>query len=151
MPLRKRTRAREAALQVLYQLDLRGAEVLEQIEPILDRLLDGGGADPGIRQFTRELVLGCWGHRDELDARIAAVAENWDIRRMAVIDRNVLRLATYELLFVADVPAKVAINEAIDLAKRYSTGDSGAFVNGILDRIRMEAGGSSPESSSPIS
>jgi transcription antitermination factor NusB len=114
---------------------MRGAEVLDAV----GRFLEQSGAEAEVRRFARELVDGCWAHRDELDARIAAVAENWEIRRMAVVDRNVLRLASYELLFVDDVPPKVSINEAIDLAKRYSTADSGGFVNGILDRIRMQA------------
>jgi len=133
--LRKRTRARELALQALYQLDLRGAEVLGDIE----RFLSEREAEPEVRAFARLLIDGCWQHLAELDAAIAAVAENWDIRRMAVVDRNVLRLASFELLFLDDVPPKVSINEAIDLAKRFSTADSGAFVNGILDRIRSQA------------
>jgi transcription antitermination factor NusB len=133
--LRKRTRARELALQALYQLDLRGPEVLEDIE----RLIALGDPQPDVRAFARTLVHGAWEHREELDQRIGAVAENWDVRRMAVVDRNVLRLASYELLYLDDVPPKVSINEAIDLAKRYSTADSGAFVNGILDRIRAQA------------
>jgi len=132
--LRKRTRARELALQALYQLDLRGAEVLDDV----GHLLYESQAEAEVRQFARTLIEGCWAHREQLDALIASVAENWDIHRMAVVDRNVLRLASYELLFLDDVPPKVAINEAIDLAKRYSTADSGAFVNGILDRIRLE-------------
>jgi len=136
--LRKRTQAREAALQVLYQLDLRGAEILEDVDGVLRRLLDPLATDPSVVQFARDLVLGCWGHQAELDTRIRAIAENWDLDRMATVDRNVLRMATFELLFLDDVPAKVAINEAIDLAKRYSTGDSGAFVNGILDKIRAQ-------------
>jgi transcription antitermination factor NusB len=135
--LRKRTRARELALQALYQLDLRGPEVLGQV----DRVLAGDTAEPEVRRFARQLVDGCWAHREDLDARIATVADNWEIHRMAVVDRNILRLASYELLFLDDVPPKVAINEAIDLAKRYSTADSGAFVNGILDRIRLERAG----------
>lgn len=133
--MRKRTRARELALQALYLLDLRGAEVLGDV----DALLDDGTSEPDVRRFARELVDGCWARRDELDETIAKVAENWDIHRMAVVDRNVLRLATYELLFLDDVPPKVSINEAIDLAKRYSTTDSGGFVNGILDRIRSQS------------
>ena len=133
--MRKRTRARELALQALYQLDLLGAEALDDV----GRLLERGETEPEVRRFARELIDGCWGHRDELDAAIAAVAENWDIHRMAVVDRNVLRLASYELLFLDDMPPKVSINEAIDLAKRYSTADSGGFVNGILDRIRAQA------------
>lgn len=137
--MRNRTRAREAALQVLYQLDLLGPELFEQVDHLLDRLLDPGDSDPTVKRFARDLVMGCWEKRVQLDARVQAIAANWDIGRMAVVDRNILRLATYELLFLSDVPPKVAINEAIDLAKRYSTADSGAFVNGILDRVRAEA------------
>ncbi|MFP4055559.1 MAG: transcription antitermination factor NusB [Candidatus Brocadiia bacterium] len=132
--MRKRTRARELALQALYQLDQRGCEALE----LVDRLIDEGTAEPVVRLFARQLVEGCWSHREQLDAQIAAAAENWEIRRMAVVDRNVLRLAAFELLFLDDVPPKVAINEAVDLAKRYSTAESGAFVNGILDHIRLD-------------
>ncbi len=136
--MRKRTQAREAALQVLYQLDLRGAEVLEDLDALLRRLLDPKETDPTVAQFARGLVLGCWARRAELDTRIRAIAANWDLDRMATVDRNVLRMAAFELLFRDDVPPKVAINEAIDLAKRYSTADSGSFVNGILDKIRIE-------------
>lgn len=136
--MRKRTQAREAALQVLYQLDLRGAEVLGDLEAILGRLLDALATDPSVVEFARGLVLGCWARRAELDQRIRAIAENWDLDRMATVDRNVLRMAAFELLFRDDVPPKVAINEAIDLAKRFSTADSGSFVNGILDKIRIE-------------
>lgn len=133
--MRKRTRARELALQALYQLDIRGVEVLDDV----GRFLSESEAEPEVRQFARLLIDGCWEYRARLDQTIGEVAENWEIRRMAVVDRNVLRLASYELLFLDDVPPKVSINEAIDLAKRYSTGDSGAFVNGILDRIRALA------------
>jgi transcription antitermination factor NusB len=126
------------ALQVLYQVDLLGTEILDALDSVLSRLVNPQEADPSVARFARELVLGCWEHRAELDQRIQAVAQNWDLGRMATVDRNVLRLAAYELLFGDDVPAKVAINEAIDLAKRFSTADSGAFVNGILDKIRIE-------------
>jgi len=137
--LRKRTRAREAALKVLYQLDLRGEEILAGLDAVLARVLGPDESDGEVREFARGLVVGCWAHRAELDERIRAIAENWELGRMAVVDRNVLRLAAYELLFLSDVPAKVAINEAIELAKRFSTADSGAFVNGILDRIRINS------------
>ena len=133
------------ALQALYQLDLRGAEVLDDV----GRLLELSEAEPEVRRFARQLIDGCWGCRDQLDATIARVAENWDVHRMAVVDRNVLRLASYELLFIDDVPPKVSINEAIDLAKRYSTADSGGFVNGILDRIRAQAENQEGESDTP--
>ena len=137
--MRNRTRAREAALQVLYQLDLLGPEMADQTDRLLDRLLVPGDSYPTVKRFARDLVMGCWENRVQLDTRVQAIAANWDIGRMAVVDRNILRLAAYELLFLSDVPPKVAINEAIDLAKRYSTADSGAFVNGILDRVRAEA------------
>jgi transcription antitermination factor NusB len=136
--LRKRTQAREAALQVLYLLDLLGERVLGELDAVLRWLLDPAQTDPSVTRFARDLVAGTWEHRAELDRRIRSIAEHWDLDRMAVVDRSVLRLAAYELLFGSGVPDKVAINEAIDLAKRFSTADSGAFVNGILDKIRVE-------------
>lgn len=147
--MRKRTLAREAAIQVLYQLDLRGEEVLDELDQVLDHVLAEADPDPGVRQFARRLVTGCWARRAELDERIRAIAENWDLGRMAAVDRTILRLAAYELLFGGDVPPKVAINEAIDLAKRFSTADSGAFVNGILDRIHTERAREAGEQAGP--
>ncbi|HPD15037.1 MAG TPA: transcription antitermination factor NusB [Planctomycetota bacterium] len=147
--MRKRTLAREAAIQVLYQLDLRGEEILGELDTVLHHLLAEADPDPAVRQFARDLVTGCWAHRAELDQRIRAIAENWDLARMATVDRNILRLAAYELLFGSDVPPKVAINEAIDLAKRFSTADSGAFVNGILDRIHSERAREAGEQDGP--
>ena len=132
--VRKRTRARELALTALYLVDLRGPDVLPEVPALLER----ESTDPDVLAFARTLFDGVIAHRDELDARIARVAENWQIHRMAVIDRNLLRLGTFELEHLLDVPPKVVINEAIDLAKRYSTADSGAFVNGILDRLRCD-------------
>jgi transcription antitermination factor NusB len=81
------------------------------------------------------LVRGVMKHREEIDRLISKYATNWDIARMAVIDRNILRFATFELLFADDIPPKVSINEAIDIAKRFGDKDSGSFVNGILDKI----------------
>ncbi|MCU0727794.1 MAG: transcription antitermination factor NusB [Planctomycetes bacterium] len=130
--MRRRTRARELALQILYQVDVRGPEILED----LDSLLAAVEAPDEVRQFARDLVTGTCGSREEADRLISEVAEHWDIGRMAIVDRNVLRLAVHEMLHCRDVPVKVAINEAIELGKRYSTGNSGAFINGILDRIR---------------
>jgi len=131
-PLRRRTRARELALQALYLLDIRGPGA----QPEVAMLLEAKAGDRDVLSFARALVGGCFRRRDELDEKIADVAENWDIRRMAVIDRNILRLGTYELLVLTDIPPKVSINEAIELAKKYSTADSGSFVNGILDKLR---------------
>jgi transcription antitermination factor NusB len=130
--MRKRTRARELSLQILYQLDLRGDEVLDD----LDDLLADSGKGEEVQEFARDLILGTAEERDELDSRIAAVAAHWDISRMAAIDRNILRMSVFEMTRRPDVPAKVTINEAIELGKKYSTQQSGAFINGILDRIR---------------
>jgi transcription antitermination factor NusB len=129
--MKKRTRSRELALQFLYQLDLRGKDLLEEARAFIR----GEERDAETARFALRLVEGTFEHRDELDRTIQAVAQNWNISRMAVVDRNVLRLATYELLHCDDIPPKVAINEAIELGKRYSTQNSGAFINGILDKI----------------
>jgi transcription antitermination factor NusB len=133
--MRKRTQARELALQLLYQLDLRGEEILPEIEAYLD---DPGSGDAEMRSFAKELILGYWERRQPIDQKIEEVAKNWQLRRMAAIDRNILRLATYELLYRDDIPPLVAINEAIDIAKKFSTKNSGPFVNGILDNIRLK-------------
>ncbi|MCK6448750.1 MAG: transcription antitermination factor NusB [Planctomycetes bacterium] len=130
--MKKRTRGRELALQLLYQIDLRGEEVLAE----LDEFLRDEEPDREAREFAKKILTGVAECRAELDQTIQAVAQNWDIARMAVIDRNVLRLASWELLHCRDIPPKVAINEAIELGKRYSTQNSGAFINGILDKIK---------------
>jgi transcription antitermination factor NusB len=147
--MKKRSRGRELALQVLYQLDLCGSELFDE------RAAYEGSEerDRDSRAFAQELVAGVRARWSELDASIRAVAQNWDIARMAVIDRNVLRLGTYELLYCKDIPPKVAINEAIELGKRFSTANSGAFINGILDKIKSQnessarsaAGAAAPE------
>lgn len=134
---RDRRLAREIALAFLYQWDLRGDEVL----PDLDDLLVRDRRPPEVSEYAKELVRETIAHREEIDRHISAAAENWRIERMAVLDRNVLRMAVYEMdLRRDDVPPKVAINEAIELAKRFSTDQSGAFVNGILDRVRRSLG-----------
>ena len=133
--MRKRTQARELALQLMYQLDLRGDEVLDQVQAALAP----GAGDPEMLDFARELVQGCREKQSEIDRQIEEVAKNWQLKRMAAIDRNILRLATYELLFREDIPPLVTINEAIDIAKKFSTKNSGPFVNGILDNIRLRA------------
>ena len=134
--MRKRTQARELALQLLYQLDLRGEEILNEIEAYLD---EEESADAEVRTFAKDLLFGFWERRALIDQKIEEVAKNWQLRRMAAIDRNILRLATYELLFREDIPPLVTINEAIDIAKKFSTKNSGPFVNGILDNIRLRA------------
>jgi len=130
--VKKRTRARELALQFLYQVDLRGRDLLPEAKDFF-RLEE---EDRTAREFAAQLVEGVSAHAEAIDAVIKDVAENWEIARMAVIDRNVLRMATYELLHCPDIPPKVAINEAIELGKRFSTQNSGKFINGILDKIK---------------
>ncbi|MCB9916761.1 MAG: transcription antitermination factor NusB [Planctomycetes bacterium] len=128
--MKKRTRARELALQFLYQADLVHKSLDEA-----DEFLREEERDVDTRRFAQRLIQGTLEHREEIDAIVQEVAQNWNISRMAVVDRNVLRLATHELLHCRDIPPKVAINEAIEIGKRYSTQNSGAFINGILDRI----------------
>jgi len=130
--VRKRSHARQVVLQALYQEDLCAADVEKELRDFVDANLP----DEATRAFAMELLEGTVRRKEFLDERIREVAENWQLQRMACIDRNVLRLGAYELCFRPDVPAKVAINEAIELAKRFSTTESGHFVNGILDRIR---------------
>jgi len=133
--MRKRTQARELALQMLYQLDLRGDEILDEITAALAP----GSGDPEMTDFAREIVFGVRDKKATIDRQIEEVAKNWQLKRMAAIDRNILRLATYELLYREDIPPLVTINEAIDIAKKFSTKNSGPFVNGILDNIRLRA------------
>jgi len=130
--MRKRTRARQFALEVLYQVDLCGTAVLE--ESLADMVERAGDSD--VSGFASALVRGTLQKCPELDRVIGEVAQNWDLSRMATIDRNILRLGAYELLFRDDIPPKVSINEGIELGKLYSTAESGTFVNGILDHIK---------------
>lgn len=127
-------RARILALQFLYQIDIRGDDVL----PVMGEFLS---SEPGESAgYARSLINGCVEKREELDAEIARWSENWDIKRMATVDRNVLRIACYELLFVDDIPPKVAMDEAIELAKEFGDADSPSFVNGIVDSIYRSKG-----------
>ena len=129
--MKRRSRARELALQTLYQVDL----TRETERANIDAFLDEQDAEEEPREFARTLVHGTLDRQDEIDAKIAEVTQNWAISRMAVIDRNVLRLAAHELLHREDIPPKVSVNEAIEIGKRFSTTNSGAFINGILDKI----------------
>jgi N utilization substance protein B len=138
-PIRRRTRARELAMQILFQFDLRGEPYdAEAGKEALAMCAEESGAEPEVVEFATRLVEGTLAHRDEIDVRLKGVTRNWDLRRMTGVDRNVLRMAVYELMYCADVPPKVAINEAIDLGKKFSTANSGGFVNGILDRVRID-------------
>ena len=128
----RRSRGREVALQVLYQIEQNPGVPVTEVHQFIDRRTLG---EQKLAEFTAGLIAGVREHQPRIDAMIQEVAENWRLDRMAAIDRNILRLGAYEVLFCPEVPAKVAINEALELAKRYSTSQSSRFVNGILDRV----------------
>ena len=131
---RKRTKAREFALQFLYMLDIRGDEILGgEVE-----FFEGQTDDEDIILFSKDLVHGVVERIQSIDATIEKSTQNWELGRIATVDRNILRQAIYELLFRSDIPPKVSINEAIELGKKYSTSNSGGFINGILDRIKRD-------------
>jgi N utilization substance protein B len=131
----RRRKARETALQFLYQLDVRDCDDLPtQAEEFWAR----HPVDPATRAFADELVGGTKQNQTKIDGLIAQSAEHWDLDRMAAVDRNILRAAVYELLWHPEVPPKVAINEAIEIAKKFGTEESSRFINGILDRIARE-------------
>jgi N utilization substance protein B len=127
---RARSRGRELALKYLYQADVRkdGAEAFNDFVEHQD---EGGAA----AAFARDLVNGVIAGKSELDRLISGYARNWSLHRMAVIDRNILRIGAFELLGADPPPRSVVINEAIELAKRFSTAESGRFINGVLDRV----------------
>jgi N utilization substance protein B len=133
----RRRLAREFALQILYQREAGGLPLEASIASFWE---SQGVAQADVRSFAEELVRGAERHRDSIDERIQTASEHWDPARMAAIDRAILRLAIFELLHREDIPPKVSINEYIEIAKKFSTEDSGAFVNGILDRIWRDQG-----------
>jgi transcription antitermination protein NusB len=140
-----RSRSREIALQVLYSCDTVRAPTPE----LWSSTLEDAESTPEVKAFAQELVAGTLAQRGEIDGLIASAAENWELSRLAAVDRNILRLAVHELASRHDIPAKVSINEAIELGKRYSTAQSGAFINGILDRVRRDLGRPVDDSPSP--
>ena len=120
--------ARKRALDVLYEADLKG-------RPLPTVLADHLADDPALPEFSLAIVRGVHRHRDALDPLIESYAHDWSLARMPVVDRNLLRIGLYEILYDDDVPTAVAIDEAVELAKELSTDDSGRFVNGVLARI----------------
>ncbi len=133
----KRRKAREHALQILFQLDIRkdkpSATVLKHFWAEYD-------PDDEVKAFAEEIVKGTFKHLAKINDLIHQCAKNWTLDRMAVVDRNVLRMAIYEILYRMDIPTSVTINEAIEIAKKFGTDESGAFVNGILDRVARLTG-----------
>lgn len=135
--MRKRTLAREFALRVLYQIDITSDNCEESLSDFW-QAYSKENVDREIKNFTDELVKGVSTNLEAVDKKINQYATNWQLKRMAVVDRNILRLSCYELIFRSDIPSKVSINEAIELAKKYSGLEAGKFVNGILDKIKLE-------------
>jgi N utilization substance protein B len=129
--MRVRHQARVAALQALFEIDCTDHHPAHVIER---RLLEADLPEPGVA-FARQLVLGIDRHLGELDAMIAVYAPEWPVEQIAIIDRNVLRIAVYELLMHPDTPTKVAINEAVELAKEFGSESAGRFVNGVLGSL----------------
>ena len=124
-----RRRARELALQLLYQYEMTESPP----EEMQENLEEWRGATDGIRQFADVLIRGTLEHIDEIDGELARQTAHWRLERLAAVDRNILRLAMYELLFHADIPHAVVIDEAIEIAKKYGASESARFVNGVLD------------------
>ena len=170
----QRRRSREVALQVLYQLDMTGVSPEEGISLYFDHFTVHQKSDPetdedstlpspdgnmkpwsqdslrAARPFAELLVQGVCLHREEIDGWIGSASENWRLDRMSVVDRNILRIAIYEMSYCEDIPPKVSINEAIDLAKRFSGQDSGPFINGVLDQVLAAMGKAKDSSASPL-
>jgi N utilization substance protein B len=133
----RRRRAREYALQILFQIDFKGREVSGN--DFDDFWLDKDETGD-VKKFAEEIVRGTIKSLDEIDSWIEKVAENWVLRRMAAVDRNILRFAAYEILYRKDIPSAVTINEAIEIAKKFSSSESAPFINGILDKLAKEVG-----------
>ena len=145
--LRKRTQARECALQILYQYEMNPEPMPEILKKFWSQQDEVFSED--IRDFAEKLALGTVEHQAEIDKIVERYADNWELFRMAMIDRNIMRFATYELLYLADVPPKVTLNEAVNLAKKFSQEESGKFVNGILDKINHTEKPKTPKNHDP--
>ncbi len=130
--MRKRTLARESALKVLYRIEISK----ESVDSSIEDFWTVEKANKDVMDFANDLIRGTHENLSKIDELISKYAANWEIKRIAVIDKNILRMGIFELLYRDDVPPKVAINEAIELAKKYGDVDSGKFVNGILDKVR---------------
>lgn len=130
----KRRKARENTLQILFQLEFN----YPQPEKVLNLFWENRRASKEIKDYSSWLVKGIISHKKEIDNIIQSVSEHWRISRMAVVDRNVLRIAVFELLFEENIASAIIINEAIEIAKKYSSMEAATFVNGILDAIRKE-------------
>ncbi|NWH05140.1 transcription antitermination factor NusB [Desulfobacter latus] len=131
-----RRKSRELALQALFALDLNKADPQPQMDDFLEQ--HGENLSKPSRLFFQTLIEGVLAHREKIDALLAQWAKNWKISRMPAVDRNVMRIAVFEMLNLSDIPSSVSINEAVEIGKKFGTRDSGSFINGVLDRIRAQ-------------
>ncbi len=138
--MHKRRKAREIALQLLYGLDTQEGRLGDAIALFWDNF-DNTSEEMSedVKKFSNELVAGTWENIEKIDHLISSNSENWTIGRMSRVDKSILRMAVYELLFCPEIPPKVTLNEAIDLGKIYGSENSGAFINGILDSLYEKA------------
>ena len=135
--MRKRSVARECALKILYKIELVNMASERAVASFWEQ--EHGEEFPeDVRSFATDIVMNVRAHVVDLDAKISEYAANWQITRMAIIDRNVLRIGLYELMYASGIPPKVAINEAVELVKKYGDTESSKFVNGILDKIHKK-------------
>jgi transcription antitermination factor NusB len=126
-----RRKARELAVQVLFHMEFSPGDPDE----IFDLICENFNSSKSIRAFSRILLKGVCKNKEYLDKLIRQSSENWRLERMSILDRSIIRLGTFELLFMEDIPPKVSIDEAVELGKRYGTDESKSFINGILDNI----------------
>ncbi|MFQ5683201.1 MAG: transcription antitermination factor NusB [Candidatus Binatia bacterium] len=131
-----RRKGRELAIQGLYQIEMTGDASSGAVELFLGHF----EANNKTRDFARRLVSGVAAHREEIDRFIERSTDHWKLRRMAKVDLTILRVATYELIFCADIPLNVSMDEAIEIGKRYGSGDSATFINGVLDQVAHSGG-----------
>jgi len=130
----KRRKAREGALQILYQIEFDDSEP----ESIISQFWKGKKAPAEVKEYSRWLVLGITSRQSLLDRMIQSVSEHWRLSRMAIVDRNILRLALFELIHEADLAPAIVINESIEIAKKFSSDQASQFINGILDALRKQ-------------
>jgi len=133
----KRRKAREYALQILFRMDFTEKHIDRRD---FEEFWSDKGERKDVKEFTEGLVRGTLDNLEEIDGMIERVAENWLLKRMAAVDRNILRFAVYEILYRKDIPSAVTINEAIEIAKKYSSTEAAPFLNGVLDKLAKEAG-----------
>lgn len=125
--------ARETALQVLFQLDMNGEG--SEVEKVIHHWAEEFAVPETSIPFAEELIMGTLEHQEEIDKKLGELSEGWGLKRMGNVDRNLLRLASYEILYRPDIPGRVTLNEAVEIAKLYGSEESAKFINGILDKI----------------